>query len=407
MIHLPLAFRFPLSLLAGVAALLFTASAAHASPARASRDFIEENLRFAAAQYDFMLQHVDPARGFPRSLEGCQLTFTAPHQWTSGFFPGSLWMLFEATGDEKWRKHAEEYTAALESTKAYERTHDLGFILYCSFGQGWRLTKNPKYREVLLEGAQTLGSRFDERVGAIKSWDDTKWAFPVIIDNMMNLELLTWAGSHGGPQRLGQIAVRHANTALRDHFRPDGSSFHVVSYVPDSGKVASQETHQGCADSSSWARGQAWALYGFTMMYRETRIETYRVQALRVAHFIRTHPRLPEDGVPYWDFDAPGIPNEPRDSSAAAIMASALLELATFVDADDARELRDLAERQLLSLGSESYRAKVGENGGFLLRHGTGNHPKHSEIDVPLVYGDYYFIEALVRAKNMLPARGR
>jgi hypothetical protein len=399
-VHLPLrSLRFVslLALAAGLASALRAAEPPLAG-------VIDSALATSAKQYGWMLAHLpaDAAKPLPRTFEHGQLVTIPTRDWTSGFFPGSLWYLFEATGDAQWRASAEKYTALLAPEQHNTKTHDVGFILYCSYGNGLRLTGNPAYRPVLLTGAKSLTTRFNPTVGCIKSWDHGvgQFTFPVIIDNMMNLELMMWAAREDptGPYR--NISLRHADTTIQNHFRPDDSTVHVVDYDPATGRVIKRVTHQGTADSSAWARGQAWGLYGYTLMYRETKDPRYLAQAQKIAAFVMNHPRLPADKVPYWDFDAPGMPDAPRDSSAAAIICSALLELRGYVDAATAAGYRAFAEAQLRSLASPAYLAEPGTNGGFLLKHATGNHPKHSEIDVPINYGDYYFLEALLRARG-------
>ena len=387
--------------------LLLPAASTRAASTRAANEtapsFVDLNFAHAASQYTRMLTALRDDPGLPRSLdEKGKVATVDPRDWTSGFFPGSLWLIYEHTRDEKWKQAAADYTARLESIKTYDGTHDLGFMLGCSFGQGYRLTRDPAYREVLLTGAQTLATRFNEKTGTIRSWDFGPWKFPVIVDNMMNLELLTWASREGGAMELMHIALKHADTTELHHFRPDGSSFHLVDYDPQTGAVLGKQTVQGAADPSAWARGQAWGLYGYTAMFRETREPAYLTRALSIADYLVKHPRLPADAVPYWDFDAPGIPNVPRDSSAAAIMSSALFELAGFSDAERAATYRTMAAKQLRSLASPAYRAGVGANGGFILMHATGHHPEGREIDMPLVYGDYYFLEALTRFEAAL-----
>lgn len=367
-------------------------------------DVIRDALAQSGKQYDWMLAHLpaDAAKPLPRTFENGKLVTIPSRDWTSGFFPGSLWYLFEASGDAKWRTAAEKFTVMLEPEQHNMRTHDVGFMLYCSYGNGLRLTKNDSYRSVLLNGAKSLESRFNPTVGCLKSWDWSKdWDFPVIIDNMMNLELLFWADKNGDT-KARDISIKHADTTLKNHFRPDGSTFHVVDYDPKDGHVERQVTHQGAADSSAWARGQGWALYGYIVMYRETKEARYLKQAEQTAAFIMNHPRLPADKIPYWDFDAPGIPNVARDASAGALICSALYELAGYVDAKAGAKYVAFAEAQLRSLASPEYLAAVGDNGGFIIKHCTGNHPKNSEIDVPLNYADYYFLEALLRAKARL-----
>ncbi len=338
----------------------------------------------------------------PRTFEHGKLVTVIVRDWTVGFFPGSLWFLYEATGDAKWRASAEKFTAYLEPEQHNTRTHDVGFILYCSYGNGLRLTGNEAYKPILLNGAKSLSTRYYPAVGAIKSWDRDPAVFtcPVIIDNMMNLELLLWAARNGGDPRMRAMAIAHADTTLQNHYRPDNSCYHVVDYDQATGRVLRRVTHQGTADSSAWARGQAWGLYGYTLMYRETKDPRYLAQAQKIAAFLLHHPRLPADKVPYWDFDAPDIPSAPRDTSAAAVMCSALLELRHYVEPAAAAEYTAFAEQQLRSLASPAYLARPGENGGFLLKHATGDHPKNREVDVPLNYADYYFLEALLRARE-------
>jgi len=279
-------------------------------------------------------------------------------------------------------------------------------MLNCSYGQGWRLTKNSTYRDVLIAGAHTLMRRYSPQVRQIKSWDSPLWQYPVIIDNMMNLELLYWENSVTGEARSREIADNHASGTLANHFRANGSSVHLVDYEPSSGKVLKRQTVQGYADTSAWARGQAWGLYGYTMAYRFTKNATYLLQAQRIAKFIINHPRLPNDKIPFWDFDAPGIPGAPRDSSAAAIMASALLELSNYVTPARANGYLELARQQILALTSSGFRATLGKNGGFLLMHGVGHLPTQSEVDCPLAYGDYYFLEALLRYRAKFGSLG-
>jgi rhamnogalacturonyl hydrolase YesR len=370
----------------------------------ALKDVVASALATSAKQYEWMLTHLpaDSAKPLPRTYEHGKLVMIPTRDWTSGFFPGSMWYLFEATGDAKWRTSAEKFTALLAPEQYNTKTHDVGFMLYCSYGNGLRLTGNEAYKAVLLNGAQSLSTRFNSTVGCIKSWDHGvgKFTFPVIIDNMMNLELMFWAARNGPAERYRDIAVRHADTTVAHHFRADNSSFHVVDYDPATGKVLQRITHQGTADDSAWARGQAWGLYGYSVMFRETKDPRYLAQAQKIAAFVMNHPRLPADKVPYWDFDDVKIPNAPRDSSAAAIICSALLELRGYVDAATAAGYTAFAEAQLRSLASPEYLAEPGTNGGFLLKHATGNHPKNSEIDVPINYGDYYFLEALVRSRG-------
>ena len=363
---------------------------------------IQQAFAASAQQYQWLLTHQPLAGKFPRSFEHAKIVAITAKDWTSGFFPGSLWFLFEATGDVQWREAATRFTEQLEQVQYNTGTHDVGFILMSSYGQGYRLTGNPAYRPIILQGALSLCTRFNANIRSLKSWDRpaTAFTFPVIIDNLMNLELLLWAARNGGEPQARTIALAHADTGLKNHFRADGSSVHVVDYDPVTGQIIRRITHQGFSHDSSWARGQAWALYGYTMLYRETREARYLTQAEKIAAFIMNHPRLPADKIPYWDFDAPREPEPIRDASAGAIMSSAFFELAGLTkNSTAAAQYAALAEAQLRSLASPAYFATVGTNGGFLLKHSTGNQPKQSEVDVPLNYADYYFLEALHRAQ--------
>jgi hypothetical protein len=390
---------FCLALLAGLTSPPIMAQTA--SPKDALLDRIPATFQAAAAQYEGMLEAIKGDKNLPRTLENGKIKTIPPQDWTSGFFPGSLWYLFEFTGDARWKAAAQEYTVRLESIQNYRGNHDVGFMLGCSYGNGYRLTKDPRYRDVLIQGARTLTTRFTPEVGLIRSWDHGTWKYPVIIDNMMNLELLTWASREAKERRLYDVAVQHADKTLQNHFRPDYSTWHVLDYNPTNGTVVKRQTHQGFSDDSAWARGQAWGFYGYTMMYRETRDAKYLAQAERIGRFLMNHPRLPADKVPYWDFDAPGIPNVPRDASAGAIMASAFLELSGYVSPEFSAQCVALAKQQLLSLSSPAYLANKGENGNFILKHSTGHHPKNSEVDVPLNYADYYFLEGLLRYRHL------
>ena len=335
----------------------------------------------------------------PRTIEpDGKLRLAPSRDWTSGFYPGELWYVYEYTGNEEWAKHARHYTDHLEREKFNGGTHDMGFKMYCSFGNGLRLTGDANYRNILLQSARTLITRYKEKVGCLRSWDHSadKWGCPVIIDNMMNLELLFWAFRESGDSIFYNIAVNHARTTIRNHFRPDYSSYHVVDYDTITGEVINKHTHQGLAHESAWARGQAWGLYGYTMCYRDTKLPEFLEQARHIENFLFTHPNMPEDLVPYWDFNAPNIPNEPRDASAAAVIASALYELSGFIPEKSADYIAK-ADKILESLSSSAYRSPLNENRGFLLLHSTGSKPGNSEIDAPLVYADYYFLEALLR----------
>jgi unsaturated chondroitin disaccharide hydrolase len=361
---------------------------------------------FAEKQTDVMLKEIPkgtsakPNPVSPRTLdEKGNLVLIPSKDWVSGFFPGELWYLYEYTHNNKWLTAAKEYTAKVEPEQFDKGTHDVGFKIYCSVGNGYRLTKDAHYKEVIIQAAKTLSTRFNPAVGTIKSWDNRKdWKYPVIIDNMMNLELLFEASKLSGDSSFHKIAVSHANTTMKNHFRPDYSSYHVIDYDPQTGAVLHKQTHQGFADSSAWARGQGWGLYGYTICYRETKNPAYLKHAEAIAKFIFSNPNLPKDKVPYWDFNDPGIPNVPRDASAAALMASALYELSTY--SKNGKEYKKMADKMVSSL-TKSYQAKPGESKGFILLHSTGHKPANSEIDVPISYADYYYLEALIRQDRL------
>ena len=340
------------------------------------------------AQAEYML----PIEGMlPKSFKDGEIVTAKPRDWTSGFLPGALWLLYEHTGDEQLKAYADIFTRRLEELKDYTGTHDLGFMVFCSYGNAYRLTNDEYYKSIVEQASAALVTRFDPEVGCIRSWNTSRNENPeqdfiVIIDNMMNLEMLEWCGYH-------DIARKHADTTIKNHFREDNSTYHVVTYNELTGEITDKRTAQGFADDSAWARGQSWGLYGYTMMYRMTGEQRYLEQAVKIADYLL--PRLPEDSIPNWDYDADV---QMKDSSAGAIMASALIELYGFTQN---KEYLATAENQLRSLCSEEYLAPLGENGHFILKHGVGHLPKNSEVDVPLSYGDYYFIEAAMRYLNL------
>ncbi len=320
-----------------------------------------------------------------------------PDEWCSGFWPGVLWYDYEMTGDEKIREKAEKYTESLEYLSQRPIfDHDLGFLIFCSYGNGYRLTQNPKYKQVILASADSLATLYNPEVGTLLSWPrnvEMLGGHNTIMDNMINLEMLFWAARNGGSQRLYDIAVKHAETTMTHQFRPDGTCYHVAVYDPKNGNFLRCMTHQGYADNSTWARGQAWAIYGYTMVYRETQDKKFLDFACKVTDVYLN--RLPEDYVPYWDFDDPAIPNAPRDASAACVVASALLELQKYCPEEKGKEYKDKAVKMLASLSGDSYRSR--EHRSSFLDHSTGHHPAGSEIDASIIYADYYYIEALQR----------
>ncbi len=366
-------------------------------------DFIGENTNFAAEQYGLMLTKMEDSSRImnPKSIIDGKMKYIPPQEWTSGFFPGSLWYIYELTGDEKWVPQAVKYTEALDTIQYYTGNHDVGFMIYCSYGNGLRLKGTEAYKNVIINAAKSLSTRFIPEAGIIQSWNANKardWECPVIIDNMMNLELMFEATKLSGDSSFYKIAVTHADNTIKNHYRPDYSAWHVIDYNKADGSVRHRNTHQGYSDESAWSRGQVWGVYGYIVCYRETKDQKYLDQAEKALNFIANHPNYPEDGVPYWDFNAPEIPNTYRDASAGAILASALYELSTY---STQKDYKAWADKILTSLSSPAYRAPVGENGDFLLMHSVGSLPHNSEVDVPLNYADYYFLEALKRKRDL------
>lgn len=344
----------------------------------------------------------------PRSInDDGSMRLVHPNDWTSGFFAGELWMMYEFTNDQRWRENAVSFTWLIEEAKNHRGTHDLGFMFGDSFGKAWELTGEQSYFDVLHRASRTLITRFNPTVGAIRSWDHNAqlWKYPVIIDNMMNLEMLFKMSNATGNSRFRDVAVSHADVTLRNHFRPDASSYHVVDYDPTDGQVRMKVTAQGYADDSFWSRGQAWGLYGYTMCYRYTADRRYLDHAVAIADWFLSLPNLPANLIPYWDQKGPGTatgdnPDVPRDASAAAIIASALYELALYVDESKAAGYRSTADTILANLTAD-YAFAPAESEGFLLGHSTGHLPASNEIDAPLVYADYYYLEALLRKRDI------
>jgi unsaturated chondroitin disaccharide hydrolase len=374
----------------------------HFKPKKKLIKIAEKSIYKSARQYHLLMQEL-PGDRFPVTYYAGQkrLVTSGSEPWVGGFFPGALLYLYEFTKDTSLYKEALRKMKVLEKEKYNKTTHDLGFMMYCSFGNAYRLQPELYYREVIITSAKSLATRFSTKVGCIRSWDSGPSQFMVIIDNMMNLELLFEATRLTGDSSFYKIAIAHANTTMQNHFRPDYSSYHLVIYDPQNGTVIKRQTVQGAFDSSAWARGQAWGLYGYTMCYRETKDKKYLDQANHIAQFILHHFNLPKDKIPYWDFNATDIPNEPRDASAGAIICSALIELAQYVPMKTGKGYLKAAEQMLKSLTSSTYSAAIGENGGFILKHGVGNYPRKADVDVPLIYTDYYFTEALTRYRNL------
>ena len=378
------------------------------SQKKVATDIVQDNITNAVAQHTLQTDLIEKSGKIinPRTIrEDGSIVYIPIDDWCSGFFPGSMWLTYDLTKDKKWLPLAQKYTESLDSVKYLKWHHDVGFMIGCSYLNGYRLAGKKEYKPVILEAAKSLSTRFRPGAGVIQSWDVNKgwqskrgWKCPVIIDNMMNLELLFEATKLSGDSTFYNIAVKHADTTLANHFRSDNSCYHVVDYDPQTGDVRGKQTAQGYADESVWARGQAWAIYGYTVCYRYTKDARYLKQAQKIYDFIFNDKRLPSDLIPYWDYDAPKIPNEPRDVSAAACTASALYELESYLPN---QHYKETADRIVKNLSTAAYRAKIGTNGNFILMHSVGSIPHGAEIDVPLNYADYYFLEALMRKRDL------
>lgn len=359
--------------------------------------WVEKDMEFLSSQLErdssLIKEHV---RVIPREDLNKRRVCTI-YDWTSGFFPGSLWYAYELTSDEEMKKQAVAYTNMLAPLRVVSNTHDLGFMVYCSFGNAERLLPNDTIPALIVETADNLISRFDEKIGTIRSWDFGEWNYPVIIDNMMNLDLLFYASKVTGADKYKEVARIHSNNTMKYHYRDDMSSYHVVSYNND-GTVESQGTYQGKNDDSAWARGQAWGVYGYTRSFIELGDSTYLDFAVKIADYIMASVKT-EDLIPYWDYDAPATKDTPRDASAAAVTAAAMFELSTLVP--DGDKYFKYGETILKNLSSENYLAKKGENNGYILMHSTGSLPHGSEVDTPINYADYYYMESLQRYMKM------
>ncbi|MDR1501144.1 MAG: glycoside hydrolase family 88 protein [Prevotella sp.] len=371
---------------------------------------VTKELAYCDSQVHRTLIEIEGKDGMPRnimdSLMQWKLVPVDITEWTVGFWPGTLWYNYENTRKTNDLDAASYYTDLLKPlTNRPVYDHDLGFQLFCSYGNGYRLTGRDDYKQIVLDAADTLATLFNPKAGTILSWprEVTNGRFAphnTIMDNMINLEILYWAARNGGNKKLYDIATTHAETTMKHHFREDGGCYHVALYDTIDGHFIKGVTHQGYADSSLWARGQAWAIYGYTFVYRETRDKKFLRFAEKVTDFYLS--RLPKDEyVPYWDFDAPNIPNEPRDASATAIVASTLLELSQLEDnAEKAKIYKEAATNMLIELSSDKYQSR--ESKPSFLLHSTGHWPNKSEVDASINYADYYYIEALTRYKKMV-----
>ena len=377
--------------------------------AKNDKELINDNINVIVGHHEIQSSIIERSGKIlnPRTVneKTGEILYIPIDDWCSGFFPGSLWLTYELTGDKKWIPLAEKYTEDLDSVKHLKWHHDVGFMIGCSYLTAYRVADKSEYKDVIIEAAKSLSTRFRPGAEVIQSWNVDKgwqsqrgWECPVIIDNMMNLELLFEASLMTGDSTFYDISVKHADTTMEHHFRDDNSCYHVVDYDLETGEVRNRQTAQGYADESSWARGQAWAIYGYTVCYRYTKDDKYLAQAEKVYDFIFNNKNLPADLVPYWDYDAPNIPNEPRDASSAACTASALYEMELYLPNKGYKEKADEIMR---SLSSPEYRAVPGTNSNFVLMHSVGSIPHGHEIDVPINYADYYFIEALMRKRDI------
>ncbi|MGJ8679750.1 glycoside hydrolase family 88 protein [Paraglaciecola sp.] len=368
-----------------------------------SAEFCSVNLDKAAGQLDDFRQAYTNPKNIPTAFTDGKTKFTKPMGWTSGFVAGNFWYIYEHTQDKSWLNTANQWTHALEDMRFNRKTHDIGFIMSSSYGHGLRLTKEQSYGPLLDDAAKTLMERYNPNIGVTFSWSWGTWEFPVIIDNMMNLELLFNASLRTGDKTFHDAAVSHATVTMKHHYRPDHSSYHLVNYDRDTGLPNNKQTFQGIADDSSWARGQSWGAYGYTMVYRFTQDKKFLQHAKNIVNYLLTHKNMPEDLVPYFDYDAPDDPEVTnyRDSSAASLLASALLELATYVDQTEADRYKKAAMKIIRSLSSPEYLAAKGQNGHFLLKQATGHYPANLDLNSALNYGDYYYLEALTRCKSL------
>ena len=392
-------------LLLSLGVFLMTPAFCHAENNDIS-NVINNDINFSTRQYSLMLQQIgrEGKVRIPKTIDKLgRMVYIPIDDWCSGFFPGSLCYLYQLTNDKSWLLQSRRFTEALDSIQYLTWHHDVGFMIGSSYLNIYRLNPNKAYKKAIIQTAKSLCTRFRKKAGVIQSWNVDRgwqskrgWTCPVIIDNMMNLELLFEATRLSGDSTYWKVAVSHANKTLENQFRKDGSCYHVVDYDPNNGAVLHRQTAQGYADNSAWARGQAWAVYGYTVCYRYTHDRKYLDQAVKTLNFVMQNPNLPEDLIPYWDFDAPNIPNEPRDASSAACIASALYEMNNYLPDNG---YTSLADRIIRSLSLPEYRAPLGKNGCFLLMHSVGSIPHNNEIDVPLNYADYYFLEALTRRK--------
>jgi unsaturated chondroitin disaccharide hydrolase len=360
-------------------------------------------LQRADGTYDYTMEPRNILAGDKQQGWNCRKA--TPDEWCSGFWPGILWMDYAATDDENIRRQAEGYTKSLEylaHRPAYD--HDLGFLVFCSFGKGYEQNHDNGYKQTILDTADTLATLFNPKVGTLLSWPrevkPRHWPHNTIMDNMINLEMLLWAAKNGGNPLLRDIAIMHATTTMKHHFRPDGSCYHVAVYDTISGDFIKGVTHQGYSDNSMWSRGQSWAIYGYTMMYRYTHDRVFLDFAQKVTDiYLKRLHETSDDLIPRWDMDDPD-PQAAKDASTACVVASALLDLSRYVGGDKGEEYRQFAIASLAQLSTPRYQS--GKRNVSFLMHSTGNHPAGGEIDASIIYADYYYLEALLKLKHNL-----
>lgn len=364
---------------------------------------VDQALDHAVRQYLFMRDELNGADKFPKTYDKHmqRLITSTSEWWCSGFYPGTLFYLYEESGNIDIYAEGTRMLKLLEPEQFNVNTHDVGFMMYCSYGNANRIVPQPSYKDIIVNSARSLITRFSPVVGCIKSHNRKPDDYVVIIDNMMNLELLFWATQATGDSTFYDIAVKHADTTLKNHFRADNSLYHGLNYNPSTGEIKHYQGGQGFSEKSAWARGQAWGLYGYTLMYRFTKDQKYLDQAIKIAEFTLNNSNMPKDLIPYWDYNAPDIPDALRDASAAAINCSGLLELSEYVPQAQSKRYFNAAEKMLQTLSSPKYTAEIGTNGGFILKHSVGNIPSGTEVDMPLSYADYYYVEALCRYKSL------
>ncbi len=357
---------------------------------------VDQAQKYALSQLKKSLNEVTVGEYPKRTFGEGAWQLTKPTEWTSGFFPGCLWLAYQLSGDSSWIEPAQEFTEGLTEQQYNTKTHDIGFMMFNSFGNGYKHNHSDDYKKIIIQSAKSLATRYNDNTKCIQSWNGD---FQVIIDNMMNLDILFWAAKNGGGKALYNIAVTHANTTIKNHIRDDYSTFHVIVFDTVTGDVIQRKTHQGYADNSTWARGQAWGVYGFTVCFRETRDSTYLEAAINLAdYFINA---LPDDFIPFWDLNLPDdYDRKFKDTSAASIFVSGLLELRKYVQNTDRYD--EVALNILTNLITK-YLTKGTNSSGILLHSAYNvNSENKYDWDASTIWGDYYFLEALKRYQEFI-----